>query len=105
MGSSVACIKLTTSEKTTGSNDLQDLVVVTLLGMFLRLRDLKLAEFAQKLLAKDMSSKALTNVRFERANVGRLRENALSCMLVRKDRCANMGAYVVTKRCISCLRS
>ncbi|CAI5728024.1 unnamed protein product [Peronospora destructor] len=83
---SVVCIKFTTSDENVDSNDLQNLVVVTSLGSLLRLRNLKLAEFEQKLFEnnKDISSEVLKSIRSERANVGRLRENALSCVLVHR---------------------
>lgn len=82
---SVVSIEFATSGERTSSSDSQDLVVVTSSGMLLRLGDLRLPEFEHLLLEtpKDALSVILRKIRFERTNVGRLKESAQSCMLVR----------------------
>ncbi|OWY90405.1 hypothetical protein PHMEG_00041477, partial [Phytophthora megakarya] len=79
----VVSMAFATSKGMTSSSDSQDLVVVTTSGMLLRLGDLRLEEFEQLLLEnpKNALSVILRNIQFERTNVGKLMENATSCML------------------------
>lgn len=81
----VVAIEFATVEGGLTSSDSQDLVLVTASGTLLRLGDLRLAEF-EHLLAenrREAMKVILRNIRFERANVGRLNEGTQSCMLVR----------------------
>jgi hypothetical protein len=80
----VVCVRFASEQESGSSSDSQDLVVVTSAGMLLRLGDLRLAEFEQLLRdrPKDALSIILRNIRFERTNIGRLKESAQSCMLV-----------------------
>ncbi|CAH0488303.1 unnamed protein product [Peronospora farinosa] len=58
----------------------------SVVGDFIAIGELASTEFEHKLLEndKDISSKVLKNTRFEWVNVDRLREKALSCMLVHR---------------------
>ncbi|KAG3191403.1 hypothetical protein PC128_g10971 [Phytophthora cactorum] len=99
---SVVSIRFATSEGSRSSSDAQELVVVTKLGTLLRLGDLRLTEFEKLLLEKpkEALSEILKTIRFGRTNVGQLKENAQSCMLVHRFQSeelvilGNHGAFV-----------
>ncbi|KAG3234804.1 hypothetical protein PI124_g20151 [Phytophthora idaei] len=99
---SVVSIRFATSEGSRSSSDAQELVVVTKLGTLLRLGDLRLTEFEKLLLEKPKEAlgEILKTIRFGRTNVGQLKENAQSCMLVHRFQSeefvilGNHGAFV-----------
>ncbi|ETK73094.1 hypothetical protein L915_19926 [Phytophthora nicotianae] len=84
----VVSIKFATSQGLSGA---QEVVVVTKHGILLLLGNLKLAEFEELLLEKpkEALSEILRIIRFDRTSVGRLKENAQSCMLVQRCQAEN----------------
>ncbi|KAK1944390.1 hypothetical protein P3T76_004302 [Phytophthora citrophthora] len=83
----VVAVKFASSERKTSSQETQTLVVVTKLGVLLQLGNLRLVEVEQVLLDKPKGALnvILGTIGFKRTNVGGLKEDTTSCLLVRSS--------------------